>query len=170
MVAQRGRRPTGRPEVRGGRRGGRWSQRWSGSGGRSAREVVTAASEVLGISTGRRAAVLALVVCALALSVAVPLRNYISQRQELAAVQADQRRLAAQVAELSRQRQQLADPVEVAAQARSRLGYVQPGETPYVVQLPQDVARSARPAPQRQGQWYQQLWADVRGIEPDTEP
>jgi len=169
-VSERGRRPTGRPETR----GGRWARRWSAPARlnvRSAREVVTAASEALGISTGRRAAVLALVVCALALSVAVPLRNYIGQRQELAAVQADQQRLAAQVAELSRQRQRLADPVEIAAQARSRLGYVAPGETPYVVQLPEDVARAAAEAkPEPEGEWYQRLWADVRGVEPGTEP
>jgi cell division protein FtsB len=165
-VAERGRRPTGRPETRGGRR----SRRWSSADRltlRSARQVVSAASEVLGISTGRRAVVLVLVVCALALSVAVPLRNYIGQRQELAAVEADQRRLAAQVAELSQQRQRLADPAQVAAQARSRLGYVTPGETPYVVQLPEDVARAAAISkPQPKGQWYQQLWADVRGVDP----
>lgn len=165
MAAERGRRPTGRPAARGDRRSGRLSG-VSGLRVRSAREIVTATSEALGISSGRRAAVLALVVCALALSVAVPLRNYLSQRQELAGVQADQQRLAAQVAELSKQRQQLTDPVEVAAQARSRLGYVQPGETPYVVQLPGDPGVPSGAVPPREGEWYQQLWADLRASEP----
>ncbi len=128
--------------------------------------MVTAASEVLGISTGRRAAVLALVVCALTLSVAVPLRNYLGQRQELAEVRADQERLAAQVAELTEQRERLADPAEAAAQARSRLGYVQPGAIPYVVQLPDDPAAAPRARPQHEGEWYVRLWADLRGVEP----
>ena len=50
------------------------------------RGVVAATTGLLGLSSTRRAAILAVVVCALALSVAVPLRNYVAQRQELAAV------------------------------------------------------------------------------------
>ena len=48
----------------------------------------------------RRAVILASVVCALALSLAVPLRNYVAQRQELSTVLAENDRLAAQVEEL----------------------------------------------------------------------
>ena len=50
---------------------------------------------LLGLSSTKRAAVLAVVVCALALTVAVPLRNYVAQRQELAAVTEQQRELTA---------------------------------------------------------------------------
>ena len=60
------------------------------------------------------AAVLALVVCALALTVVVPLRNYVAQRQELAAVTAQQQALAAEVDELNRERARLSDPAEIA--------------------------------------------------------
>ena len=56
--------------------------------------VVAATTGFLGISSARRAAILAIVVCALALSVAVPLRSYVAQRQELAAVTQQQRDLA----------------------------------------------------------------------------
>ena len=53
---------------------------------------------------------LALVVCALALTVAVPLRNYVAQRQELAAVTEQQQALAAEVDELDPERARLVRP------------------------------------------------------------
>ena len=120
---------------------------------------------MLGVSSTRRAAVLALVVCALALTVAVPLRNFLTQRQELSALQAKQRQLTAQVDELTRRRDELRDPTAVAAEARERLGYVRPGEIPYVVQLPSDavVAVSASDAAEH-APWYDRLWSEVRGV------
>ena len=127
------------------------------------RGVVAATTGLLGLSSTRRAAVLAVVVCALALTVAVPLRNYVAQRQELSAVTEQQRALAAEVDRLTQERAKLADPAEVAAQAASRLGYVRPGEVPYVVQLPQGPA--AGPAADGSGgvPWYRQLWREVSG-------
>jgi cell division protein FtsB len=123
--------------------------------------MVVATTGLLGVSSTRRAAVLALVVCALALTVVVPLRNYVAQRQELEAVTAEQRALAVEVDRLNRERDRLADPAEVEAQARSRLGYVQPGEVPYVVQLPSDGA-GGRGDPATDGvPWYRQLWREV---------
>ncbi|MFC4945681.1 septum formation initiator family protein [Pseudonocardia sp. GCM10023141] len=124
------------------------------------RGVVAATTGLLGLSSTRRAAVLAVVVCALALTVAVPLRNYVAQRQELASVSEQQRALAADVADLTEQRARLSDPAEIASQARSRLGYVQPGETPYVVQFP---AAPPGPAPDAATgvPWYRQLWREV---------
>jgi cell division protein FtsB len=132
--------------------------------------VVAATTELLGVSSTRRAAVLALVVCALALTVVVPLRNYVAQRQELAAVSAQQRALAAEVDELTRQRERLADPAEIAAQARSRLGYVRPGEVPYVVQFP-STGRDPGADPASDGlPWYRQLWREVADGPAGSEP
>jgi hypothetical protein len=54
----------------------------------------------------------------------------------------------------------------VQAEARDRLGYIRPGEIPYVVQLPGDAASAAagaaeaHPAP-----WFQVLWSDLRGVQ-----
>lgn len=123
--------------------------------------VVAATTGLLGLSSTRRAAVLALVVCALALTVVVPLRNYVAQRQELDAVSAQQRALAAEVDELTRERARLSDPEEVAAEARSRLGYVRPGEVPYVVQLPPTGDGAARDPSTDGVPWYRQLWREV---------
>lgn len=121
----------------------------------------------LSVSLGtRRAAVLAVVVGALALALAVPLRTYVAQRQELAATATTQSQLTAEVSRLQVEKDQLSDPAYVAAQARGRLGFVRPGETPYRVQLPDSVARSTDPqqhAPAPAAPWYSALWGSVSG-------
>ena len=126
-----------------------------------ARGVVAATTGFLGLSSTKRAAILALVMCALALTVAVPLRNYVAQRQELAAVSEQQQALAAEVDRLARERARLSDPAEVEAQARSRLGYVMPGEVPYVVELPSGAAAGPPPDPDAGVPWYRLLWREV---------
>jgi cell division protein FtsB len=126
-----------------------------------ARGVVAATTGLLGLSSTRRAALLAVVVCALALTVAVPLRNYVTQRQELAAVSEQQAGLAGEVDRLAQERARLSDPAEVEAQARSRLGYVMPGEVPYVVELPPVADAGPPPDPDAGVPWYRVLWRDV---------
>ncbi len=126
------------------------------------------ASRVLGRLTTRRAALLALVVCALALSVAVPLNTYLSQRNDLRAQQQQQQALRAKESALEQREAQLSDTAEVEAEARTRLHFVMPGETPYEVQLP-----AGAPAPGQTGvgqhpggpatSWYQQLWNSIVG-------
>ena len=155
-MAEAKRQPrAGRPATAAGarRRGPRLTR------GRS-RGVVAATTGLLGLSSTRRAAILAVVVCALALSVVVPLRNFVSQRQELSDVTQRQETLAAEVAQLQAEKARLADPAEVEAQARSRLGYVMPGEVPYVVQLP---TAPVGPASAHGGgaPWYRTLWRQM---------
>jgi len=120
---------------------------------------------VLGLSTTRRAAILATVVCALALSVAVPLRTYLAQRAEVEIQEQRQAQLRGQVEQLEQRKAQLNDPAQVEAEARRRLRYVRPGETPYVVELPGDhdtngQGQPAQQSPQQQP-WYDKLWNDV---------
>ncbi|MBY6538416.1 septum formation initiator family protein [Rhodococcus sp. BP-349] len=115
----------------------------------------------LGLSTGK-AVVLAVVICALALTLAVPLRTYISQRGDAAQVAAERVALEQRVAELQIRKDQTDDPAYITAQARERLGYVMPGETPYQVQLPGARARSDvenDPPPPPPGPWYSDLWS-----------
>ena len=117
----------------------------------------------MGLST-RRAAILAVVVCALALTLAVPLRTYLGQRQQLADTTAQRQQLSGEVAQLEQQRAQLDDPAYVQAQARERLRYVKPGQTPFQVQLPGAVARDApAPPPNTPGAspWYATLWSSI---------
>ncbi|MEU3273560.1 septum formation initiator family protein [Saccharomonospora sp. NPDC006951] len=117
------------------------------------------------MSTTRRAALVAIVVCALAFTIAVPLRTYFAQKADVAEQEAKQAELRQQVATLEDRKAELADPAQVEAEARRRLRYVMPGETPYMVQLPEDKEQEQRPedgdqaAPQ--GAWYERLWDSV---------
>jgi cell division protein FtsB len=120
----------------------------------------------VGITTGRRAALLAALVCVLMLSVSVPLRNYVGQRAELAAVYEQQQILADKIAELERRRGLLADPQHIETQARERLRYVLPGEAPYLVQLPPgtvatDSAGGTGTVQPSVQPWYGQLWKSI---------
>jgi cell division protein FtsB len=116
----------------------------------------------VGVTSGRRAALLAAVVCVLILSVAVPLRNYVDQRAELSAVYEQQHVLADKIAELERRRVLLADPEHIETQARERLRYVRPGEAPYLVQLPPgSVVTGADGVSPAGSPWYSELWKSI---------
>lgn len=128
----------------------------------------------LGLGGTRRAAVLAIVICALALTVAVPLRTYLGQRSEVIEQVQHQERLRAEVTELEKRKAELADPAQVRAEARERLRYVMPGETPYIVQLPGDAERNRAPDARRPQQstepWYGELWRSVNEPPPAGQP
>ncbi|GAA3821517.1 hypothetical protein GCM10022380_45790 [Amycolatopsis tucumanensis] len=126
------------------------------------------AARVLGMSTTRRAAVLAIVVCALAFTVAVPLRTYLAQRAEVAEQEQRQAQLQHDVQLLEQRKAAVSDPAQVEAEARRRLRYVMPGETPYIVQLPGEGAvppagQAPDPVASGDAAWYQQLWSTVGG-------
>lgn len=116
--------------------------------------------------TARRAAILAAVVCVLTLTIAGPVRTYFAQRTEVKQLAASEAALRQQISDLEQQKEKLADPVYVAAQARERLGFVMPGDIPYQVQLPQSAAAPGPADPQAQtakttGPWYTALWHTV---------
>jgi cell division protein FtsB len=113
-----------------------------------------------------RAAMLALVVCMLAISLAYPLREYLAQRGEIAEYRARVAEQEKQVAELEKARKRWQDPAYVEAQARDRLRYVMPGETSYVV-LEADEAPAPdgvivkEPAEAEPSPWFADLWHSV---------
>lgn len=119
-------------------------------------------------STARRAAILAAVVCVLTLTIAGPVRTYFAQRTEMKQLKASEERLRTQIADLEQQKVKLADPVFIAAQARERLGFVMPGDTPYQVQLPPGAMVSDPGTPVLPGStvpagqpWYTSLWHTI---------
>ncbi|MCW2516169.1 MAG: hypothetical protein JWR11_5211 [Mycobacterium sp.] len=120
-------------------------------------------------SAARRAAILAVVVCVLTLTIAGPVRTYFGQRTEMKQLIDAQAQLRSQIADLQQQKVKLADPVYIAAQARERLGFVMPGDIPYQVQLPPGAAATpdavpgaADPAKPPSGQpWYTSLWHTI---------
>jgi cell division protein FtsB len=119
-----------------------------------------------------RAAILGLVVCALVVSAALPLREYLSQRADITRLQQAQAAARHRVAALETQKARLADPDYVAALARDRLHFVRPGETAYVVvapgaaaDTPRDAQRAASAPAGPQAPWYSQLWGSVRSAD-----
>ncbi|MFF1833841.1 septum formation initiator family protein [Streptomyces sp. NPDC058231] len=108
-----------------------------------------------------RAAFLALVVCSLVVALAYPMRQYVSQRDEIA----DQRRLAqdaeARTEELRDEKARLQDDAYIRRLAREHLHYVLPGETGYTVIDP-DAAKERSGGPRAGGRpWHANLWDGV---------
>lgn len=111
----------------------------------------------------RQITALGLVLCAVALSLAFPLRSYLQQRQILSAAQETEQTLEQQKTDLVARREALLDPDYVTAEARRRLQYVKPGDTVFVVHAPAldpTDAGSGTAAPPS-GPWYGDLWATL---------
>ncbi len=124
--------------------------------------------KILGLSTGR-AVVLAAVLCALALTLAVPMRTYLSQRAEATQLSQQRRDLQAQVSELRDRRAQQQDPNYIKTEARDRLRLVMPGDTAYIVQVPgieQPAVPTPAPAPRKPDPWYTELWRSMNTPQP----
>jgi cell division protein FtsB len=122
----------------------------------------------LGLSTGR-AVVLAAVLCALALTLAVPMRTYFSQRAEATQLAQQRRDLEADVARLRERRAQQQDPHHTETEARERLRLVMPGDTAYIVQVPgieQPAVPTPAAAPRKPDPWYTRLWNSMNTPQP----
>lgn len=123
-----------------------------------------------------RAAFLGLLVCALTLSLTVPLREYFEQRGRVADLRARTADQEARVQALEERKRRLEDPAYVERLARERLHYVRPGETGYIVLAP---TPSPTPAtvggrtvgkPAAREAWYAQLWSTVEGAGATPKP
>ena len=109
-----------------------------------------------------RAAVLAVVICAIALSLAYPVREYINQRRQIDALVAQQQVMLAQVKNLQQQQARLASPAYIEQLARQELDMCFPGTRCYIVeggQVLPGAARKSRPGP---APWYDKLWQSVQ--------
>jgi cell division protein FtsB len=117
-----------------------------------------------------RAALLALVLVVLGVSYAYPLRTWIEQRADLAALAAERAELEQRTVDLEAQQQRWEDPAYVRAQARERLHFVLPGETVYIVVRPSGGTGAGGAAPDvpvaaQDGSWYGRLWGTVRAAD-----
>ncbi|MEU6984796.1 septum formation initiator family protein [Streptomyces sp. NPDC046324] len=108
-----------------------------------------------------RAAFLALVVCSLVVALAYPMRQYVSQRGEIAEQERQAADAAARVEELRDEKARLQDPAYVRRLAREHLHYVMPGETGFTLNDPE--AERARRTEQGAAEhpWYSDLWDGV---------
>ena len=109
-----------------------------------------------------RAAVLAVVICAIALSLAYPVREYVAQRRQIDSLVAQQQVMQAQVKSLKAQQAKLSSSVYIEQLARQDLDMCFPGTKCYIVEGGQPListARSPRPGP---APWYDKLWQSVQ--------
>ncbi len=114
----------------------------------------------------KRAAVLALVVCALVLSLAYPMKQYLAQRSQIAQLAAQNAAKQAQVDALEHRKAQFKDPAYIKMLARERLQYVIPGESQYVVvkqgETGNGTGGSGKTKSSARSPWYSQLWGSVQ--------
>ncbi len=109
-----------------------------------------------------RAAVLAVVICAIALSLAYPVREYVTQRRQIDSLVAQQQDMQAQVKSLEAQQAKLASPAYVEQLARQELDMCFPGTQCYIVEGGQPLISTAQAARTGPAPWYDKLWQSVR--------
>jgi cell division protein FtsB len=141
----------------------------SGPAGAAAR---TSAPQPPGRFTAR-AVVLGVVLLALVLSYVIPVQVYLSQRAEIAELEASQAAQRQHVADLETQATRWRDPAFIRIQARQRLYFGEPGEILLVTvwpdpdpQPPAGDGSGAAPAPP--GPWWDTLWTSVESANDPT--
>ena len=117
-----------------------------------------------------RATVLIVVFVALALAYTYPLRVYLAQESQIAQLEADQAAKKQGIADAQQRLAKWKDPAYLRAQARERLSYVRPGETPLVVLTNPAAAASVsgQPASGQPDRWYDTLWNSVRAADAES--
>jgi cell division protein FtsL len=168
--------PAGRPGLPGGRPGesgawpgrpggrpgesGAWPGQPGGRPGESGAGPRLPSPERSRLTT--RAAVLAVVLCAIALSLAYPVREYIAQRRQIGQLETQRQAIAAKLGRLEKQQQELSSNAYVEQQAESRLHMCLPSQTCYVIINRQPPHAKAAAAPAVSTPWYERLWTSVQ--------
>ncbi|WP_285703938.1 septum formation initiator family protein [Microtetraspora sp. NBRC 16547] len=114
-----------------------------------------------------RAAILAVVVCAIAMSLAYPFREYIAQRRQIAAYEQEQAQALQHLRNLEEQRRKLEDPEYVKQLAKKRLHYCEPDAKCYVLLDGKDKTVPVK-AERKQAAttpWYVTIWQSVRAAD-----
>ncbi len=109
-----------------------------------------------------RAALLAVVICAIALSLAYPVREYIAQRQQIDQLLALQQTNAAQVQALEQENGRLTQTWYVEQQAEDELHMCFPQEQCYQVVPGQSAPKTASKPQVPADPWYARLWQSVQ--------
>jgi cell division protein FtsB len=124
--------------------------------------------------------VLALVVCGLLVTLALPLRTFVEQRQEIGELRDGVTAAQQRVDDLETEVSRWEDPAYVQAQARERLFYVMPGETQYIVLDPAEptepdagqadgAGAGGAAAGELERPWFSRLWGSVEAAAGDPE-
>jgi cell division protein FtsB len=107
------------------------------------------------------------VICAIALSLAYPVREYIAQRQQIDQLLAQRQAMSAQVNALQQEANRLGQTSYVEQQAESQLHMCFPNEQCYEVIAghPPSRAPAARPP---EDPWYAKLWQSVQRADQES--
>ncbi|MCQ9134042.1 FtsB family cell division protein [Streptomyces hilarionis] len=108
-----------------------------------------------------RAALLALVLCTLIVALAYPMRQYVSQRAEVADLQREKEQAGERVRQLRDLKARWQDDAYAEQQIRQRLHYVLPGETGYIVVDPDAAQQSRADLGAADRPWYANVWDGV---------
>jgi cell division protein FtsL len=108
-----------------------------------------------------RAAVLAVVICAIALSLAYPVRAYLAQRQQIDQLETQQQAMLTQVKNLQAKQARLSDRSYIEQLARQELDMCFPGTQCYIIEGSQPLTSGSRPQPSGPAPWYARLWQSV---------
>ena len=109
-----------------------------------------------------RAALLAVVICAIALSLAYPVREYVAQRRQIDQLVAQQQTMLAQVKSLGARQARLSSRSYIEQVARQELDMCFPRMRCYIVEGSQPSAVTAGPARPAPAPWYAKLWHSVQ--------
>ncbi|MCX5048704.1 MULTISPECIES: FtsB family cell division protein [unclassified Streptomyces] len=108
-----------------------------------------------------RAALLALVLCSLVVALAYPIRQYVSQRSDIADLRRQKAQAKERVEQLRDLKARWQDDAYAEQQIRLRLHYVMPGETGYVVIDPNAAKQSRAELGAADRPWYTNVWDGV---------
>jgi cell division protein FtsB len=110
----------------------------------------------------RRATILVMAVCAVVVTIAYPLQEYLAQRSQLNAINQQNAALTKHVDQIQQQISLWSDPGYVAIQARGQLHYVKPGEEGFTLPGP-GIGNEplGMPTPVA-SPWYDTLWGSVK--------
>jgi cell division protein FtsB len=109
-----------------------------------------------------RAALLAVVICAIALSLAYPVREYIAQRQQIDQLLAEQQTIAAQVKALREENVKLSQTWYIEQQAEDQLHMCFPRQQCYQAVSGQPAKPGAAKPQTAVDPWYAKLWQSVQ--------
>jgi cell division protein FtsL len=102
------------------------------------------------------------VLCAIALSLAYPVREYIAQRRQIDQLEAQRQAIGLKLSQLQQQQQLLGSTAYVEQQAQDRLHMCLPGHKCYVIINPPQPTAKASATPVPGTPWYERVWSSVQ--------
>ncbi|MFF4752631.1 FtsB family cell division protein [Streptomyces sp. NPDC002514] len=108
-----------------------------------------------------RAALLALVLCTMVVALAYPIRQYVSQRGQIADLERQRQQAQERVERLRDLKARWQDDAYAEQQIRERLHYVLPGETGYIMIDPNAAKQARADLGAAHRPWYANVWDGV---------